>query len=246
MRLAFDIHNEIGRLWDERIFRNELANRCRQAGFENAEIEVPVIVTHQGFIKRYFVDLVINDSVIYELKAVSKLSPEHDKQALHYLFLFGLQHGKLINFRPPSVEKRFVSTTLLPQDRYNIVVEDKHWLELNADSIWLKTLLIELLRDWGAYLETTLFYEAIYHFRGGEARVIHDIEIVLNGAKLGNQKVHLLNPGTAFKITALTKGIEGYQQNLNRFMRLTNLNALQWINFNHHVVSFKTILNHKK
>lgn len=32
MRFAFDIHNEIGRLWDEKIYRNELANRCRKAG----------------------------------------------------------------------------------------------------------------------------------------------------------------------------------------------------------------------
>jgi len=60
------------------------------------------------------------------------------------------------------IEKRFVSTTLLPKDRYNIVFEDKHWLELDDDGAWLKSLLINLLHDWGAYLETTLFYDAIY------------------------------------------------------------------------------------
>lgn len=204
------------------------------------------MVLHQNFVKKYFVDLLINNSIIYELKAVAKLSPEHDKQALHYLFLLGLQHGKLINFRPASIEKRFVSTTLLPKDRHDIIFNDEQWLELDDASAWLKSLLIELLRDWGAYLETTLFYEAIYHFRGGEDRVIKDIEIVLNETKLGNQKVHLVNSSTAFKITAITKGLEGYQQHLNRFIRLTNLNALQWINFSHHIISFKTILNSKK
>lgn len=196
--------------------------------------------------KKYSVDLLINNSVLYELKAINKLNPEHDKQALHYLFLLGLQHGKLINFRPFSVEKRFVSTTLLSEDRYNVIIDDKHWHELDDDSVWLKSLLINLLYDWGAYLEITLFYEAINHFRGGEARVIFDIEIILNGAKLGHQKIHLLNPNTAFKITAITKDSQGYQQHLKRFIRLTNLHALQWVNFNHNNISFKTILNSRK
>ncbi|MCI0698974.1 hypothetical protein L0337_44105 [candidate division KSB1 bacterium] len=97
------------------------------------------------------------DYQIYELKTVSKLSPEHDKQALQYLFLLGLQHGKVINFRPASVEKRFVSTTLLPEDRYDLVFNDKQWLALDEDSTWLKALIVELVMDWGAYLETSLF-----------------------------------------------------------------------------------------
>ena len=33
--LAYAIHNEIGRLWDEKIYQNELANRCRAAGLGN-------------------------------------------------------------------------------------------------------------------------------------------------------------------------------------------------------------------
>jgi len=243
---AFDIYNEIGRLWDEKIYQNALANRCREAGFANVETEVPIIVSYQNFVKEYYIDILVQDSIIYEMKTVSALNPEHEKQTLHYLFLLGLQHGKLINFRPASVEKRFVSTTLLTEDRYDIVFNDEQWLELDADSIWLKALIVELLRDWGAFLETTLFYETIYHFRGGEDQVIKNIDVVLNETKLGNQKIHLLNPNTAFKLTAITKGIESYQQHLSRFIRLTNLNAIQWINFSHHVISFKTILNQKR
>jgi GxxExxY protein len=244
--LAFDIHNEIGRLWHEKIYRNLLADRCRKAGFANVETEVPIVVSYQDFVKEYYVDLLLDDSILYELKTVSALNPEHDKQALHYLFLLGLQHGKLINFRPASVEKRFVSTTLLPEDRHDIVFDDEQWLELDDDSRWLKSLIVELLMDWGAYLETGLFYEAIYHFHDGEDRVVKDIEVVLNETKLGNQKVHLINPKTAFKITAMTKGIKSYKKHLSRFISLTDLSAIQWINFNHHVISFETIPNQKR
>jgi GxxExxY protein len=243
---AFDIHNEIGRLWREQIYQNALADRCRKAGFANVEIEVPIIVTYKDFVKEYSVDLLVEDSLLYELKTVSKLNSEHVKQTLNYLFLLGLQNGKLINFRPASVEKRFVSTTLLPKDRYDMTFDDKQWHELDEDSIWLKALMVELLMDWGAFLETPLFYEAIYHFRGGEDQVVKDIEPVLNGTKLGSQSVPLLNPNTAFKITAITQGIKGYRQHLHRFIHLTNLNAIQWINFNHHIISFETIPKQKR
>jgi GxxExxY protein len=244
--LALGIHNEIGRLWHEKIYRNLLADRCSKAGFANVETEVPIIVSYKDFVKEYYADLLVDDSILYELKTVSALNPEHEKQALHYLFLLGLQHGKLINFRPASVEKRFVSTTLLSEDRHDIVFDNEQWLELDDDSRWLKSLIVELLMDWGAYLETSLFYEAIYHFRGGEDQVVKDIEMVLNEAKLGNQKVHLINSKTAFKITAITKGIKSYKKHLSRFASLTDLNAIQWINFNHHVISFETLTNEKK
>lgn len=241
--LAFDVHNEIGRLWHEKIYQNALADRCCKAGFTNVETEVLIIVSYLDFTKEYYVDLLVQDSIMYELKTVSTLNPDHDRQALNYLFLLGLQYGKLINFRPASLEKRFVSTTLFPEDRHDIVFNDEQWLELDEDSIGLKALIVELMMDWGAYLETSLFYEAIYHFRGGEDQVVKDIDVVLNETKLGNQKVHLLNPNTAFKLTAITKGIESYRQHLRRFICHTNLNAIQWINCNHHVISFETILN---
>jgi GxxExxY protein len=244
--LAFAIHNEFGRLWNEKIYQNELANRCREAGFKNVETEVPIVVSHKDFYKEFSVDLLVEDSIVYELKTVNKRNPEHDKQTLNYLFLLGLPHGKLLNFRPVSVEKRFVSTTVLPKDRYDLVFDDKHWLELDEDSARLKSLIIELLLDWGAFLETNLFYEAICHFRGGEEQVIKEIDVTNKGANLGTQKCLLLNQSIAFQLTAITKGIENFEKNLNRFINLTKLSAIQWINFNHREICFKTISNPKR
>lgn len=241
--LAFAIQNEFGRLWREEIYRNELAKRCREVGFANVETEVPVFVSHQGFCKEYFVDLLVQDAIVYELKTVVKLNPEHDKQALNYLFLLGLQHGKLINFRPALVEKRFISTTLFPKDRYEIVFDDKHWVEMDEDSARLKKLVVELLLDWGAFLEANLFQEAIYHFHGGEDQVVREIEVIQKGMRIGKQKIPLLNSRVAHQVTALTKGVESFEEHLNKFVRLTRLNAIQWINLKRHVITFKTIAN---
>src|ERR1041385_8295473 len=97
MKQVFAIHNELGRLHDEKIYHNELAYRCRQTGFDTVATEVPISVSYQSFSKLYEVDLLLNGGALYELKTVTALSGEHRKQALNYLLLLGIHHGKLLN-----------------------------------------------------------------------------------------------------------------------------------------------------
>lgn len=53
--LAFDIHNEFGRLMDEVVYKTELATRCLAAGMKVVR-EARARVTHGGFLKDYFID----------------------------------------------------------------------------------------------------------------------------------------------------------------------------------------------
>lgn len=68
------------------------------------------------------------------------------------------------------------------------------------------------------------------------------IGIKNNSRVLGYQKVHLLNPQTAFKISAAKKHLSLYEQHLRVFLHHTKLAAIQWINFNNHNITFQTIL----
>lgn len=242
MGLVFSIHHKLGRFWNEKIYQNALAYRCHEAGFEKVTTEVPIQVSHQDFKKFFYVDLILNDTVIYELKALSALTSEHQQQTLNYLMLLGLPHGKLINMRPASVESRFVSTRLTLENRYDYTIEDQAWQELDKDSQWLKQIMTSLLNEWGAYLDTALFYDAINHFRGGEENVVKKIKVMDGSHRLGTQKVHLLNPEIAFKISSLTKDEQYYEDHLRRFIHFTSLKAFQWINFNHDRIVFKTII----
>lgn len=242
MGLAFSIHNEMGRFWDEKIYRNELADRCQKAGFDQVATEVPIHVSYLDFSKLYSVDLLIDNAVIYELKAAKTLTEEHQNQALNYLFLMGMQRGKLINMRPPSVESRFVSTRITPEKRYQFKIEDQEWRELDGDSLWLRKLLTGLLNEWGAFLDINLFYEAIYHFRGREENVVKEIKVMNGSHFLGMQKVHLLNSETAFNISSITKAEASFEEHLRRFLHYASLKAMQWINFCHDRILFKTIL----
>jgi hypothetical protein len=60
----------------------------------------------------YRLDLLVEDAVVVELKAVDKLTPLHEAQLLSYLKLSGLEVGLLINFHVPRLKdgiKRMVN-----------------------------------------------------------------------------------------------------------------------------------------
>lgn len=241
MAIVFSIHNDMGRFWSEKIYKKELAYRCQKSGVGDAAIEVPIEVSFESFVKFYYIDLLINN-VIYEMKTVETLTGEHEKQAINYLMLTGLNHAKLINMRPPSVQHRFVSTKITPSKRYDFTIDDEQWRDLDEESIWLKQMFKRFLDEWGVFLEVNLFYEAIVHFLGGEENVIKEIEVMDGTRFLERQKTHLLNSNIAFKITSTTKDEGHYETHFRRFLRYTSLKAMHWINFNHDNVVFKTLL----
>jgi hypothetical protein len=70
MREVFNIHNEFGRLLDEELYKRELAVRSAAIGILPAEREVQIRVTHQGFTKEYFMDLLFCHGFMFEGKAV--------------------------------------------------------------------------------------------------------------------------------------------------------------------------------
>lgn len=86
-----------------------------------------------------------------------------------------------------------------------------------------------------------LFYEAIRCLRGGDEAVIQRMEMAKDGRSFGRQKAHLLNPVTAFKLSAVTKNAAAFESHLRKFLSLTSLECIQWINFNHHQIEFRTI-----
>ena len=96
MDCAYAAHNKFGRLFDERIYENDVAARLRALGLE-AHTQVPVRVEHGTFQKTYYLDLVVNH-MLYELKVVSILTSDHDAQALHYAILQDIRLVKLLNF----------------------------------------------------------------------------------------------------------------------------------------------------
>lgn len=238
--IAFDIHNEFGRYLDERLYQRELARRCLAAGLA-VEPELRMTASLDDFSKDYFADHLVNAGVIVETKAVAALTPAHTGQTLNYLFLCGLHHGTLLNFRPERVQHEFVSTSLKPADRrrFEVVADDWHPVCPQCDR--LRSHLLRMLAEWGTHLDPLLYRDALTHFLGGEAQVTREISVESEGGSLGGQTMHLLADDIAFSVTASTHHPESVGEHQRRFLHHTRLRALQWVNLNHSRIELRTL-----
>ncbi|MBC8095589.1 MAG: GxxExxY protein [Akkermansiaceae bacterium] len=240
MRIAFECQNELGRLCEESIYQNDLVARLKAAGLA-AATEVGVTVTHGDFAKTYLIDLIVANAGIYELKTAHALAGPHEAQLLNYLFLCGAHHGKLINFRPAQVESRFANTTLTQTERRQFAVDMKAWREHDQTDRFFRENLLGLLDDWGGWLDLELYTEALIHFYGGEDQVVHRLPLTRGQTGLGGQCFHLLNPETAFRVTALTQSASQYEHHLRAMLRLSPLRTLQWVNLGRHKIQLVSL-----
>lgn len=96
---AIEVHRQLGPGLLESAYEECLAVELKDGGF-SVERQTVLPVTYKGraLDAGYRIDLLVNDEVIVELKAVQKLEPIHDAQLLTYLKLAGKRHGLLFNF----------------------------------------------------------------------------------------------------------------------------------------------------
>jgi GxxExxY protein len=101
---AMKVHGKLGFSFVESVYENSLAHELRKAGFK-AEQQVPIKVYYDGIVVRDFkADLVVNDDVVLELKAVERANTIHEVQLVNYLNGIGKDVGLLLNFGARSLE----------------------------------------------------------------------------------------------------------------------------------------------
>lgn len=106
-QISYDIHVYHGHGHLEKVYENALANRLRNAGLK-VEQQHPIKVYDEDgtVIGDYYADLLIEGSLIVELKTAKTLAPEHEAQILGYLKSSRFEHGLLINFGSYKFEIR--------------------------------------------------------------------------------------------------------------------------------------------
>jgi len=106
---AFDVHNALGCGLLEKVYENALVCELESRGKTvETQKEYPVTYRHRN-VGIYYADLVVDDKVIVEVKAVESLSDAHRAQLINYLKISGLRVGLLLNFAKPRLEyKRFI------------------------------------------------------------------------------------------------------------------------------------------
>ncbi len=96
---AIEVHKALGPGLLENVYEECLYIELSDRGL-SVQTQVPLPVTFKGRILNvgYRLDLLVNDSVIVELKTVERVLPVHEAQLLTYLKLSGKRTGLLLNF----------------------------------------------------------------------------------------------------------------------------------------------------
>ena len=110
---AFKIHSKLGPGLLESAYHALMVYELTKRGLRvRKEVELPVVYEEVRIDLGYRLDLVVEECVIVELKAVEKLHPIHDAQLLTYLKLTGIRLGILINFNTRVIKDRIKRVVL--------------------------------------------------------------------------------------------------------------------------------------
>jgi GxxExxY protein len=102
--LAMKVHSALGSGFLESVYQNALAWEMRRSELR-CEAQKPITVRYDGQVVGTFAaDLLVNDSVIVEVKAIQSLAKPHEVQLVNYLVATGLNEGSLLNFGAERLE----------------------------------------------------------------------------------------------------------------------------------------------
>jgi|SRR5215204_2975309 len=115
LEACFEVTRELGAGFLESVYEKALLIALQEKGL-SAKAQFPLAVKFRGrVVGEFYADVLLEDKVIIELKAVRALTPEHHAQLINYLNATGIDIGLLVNFGNPKLEfRRFHRKTPAP------------------------------------------------------------------------------------------------------------------------------------
>ena len=108
IKAFYKVYNELGYGFLEKVYENSMIIELKKLNLDVKQ-QYPIDVYYKNkIVGEYFADIIVNNKVIIELKAVSKISPIHEVQLVNYLKATGIPVGLLLNFgnEKPQVTRR--------------------------------------------------------------------------------------------------------------------------------------------
>jgi GxxExxY protein len=104
LEACFEVSKELGAGFLESVYEKSLIVALTHKGL-SVTSQVPMKVTFRGVVVGdFYADLFVEEKVIIELKAVTRVSPEHKAQVINYLNATGIDVGLLVNFGNSRLE----------------------------------------------------------------------------------------------------------------------------------------------
>ena len=109
----FKVYNTLGYGFLEKVYERALLIELKKIGLK-VESQKPIKVQYdKQVIGDYYADIIVNDIVILELKAVEILCEQHELQLINYLKATDVEIGLLLNFgKKPEVKRKIFSNNL--------------------------------------------------------------------------------------------------------------------------------------
>ncbi|MBI5184809.1 MAG: GxxExxY protein [Nitrospinae bacterium] len=106
LEACFEVSNEIGSGFLESVYEKALLLALKDKDLK-AQAQFPISVKFRGaVVGEFYADILVENMVIIEIKAIKKLAPEHQAQLINYLKATGIEVGLLVNFGNPKLEYR--------------------------------------------------------------------------------------------------------------------------------------------
>ncbi|MBI1856177.1 MAG: GxxExxY protein [Chloroflexi bacterium] len=103
---AYDVSNTLGIGFVEKVYENAHSHEMKKNGLHVAR-QYPIKVIYDGVVVgEFFADMLVENLILVELKAVTELNDDHMAQALNYLRATGLPACLLINFGKSRLQIR--------------------------------------------------------------------------------------------------------------------------------------------
>jgi len=108
LKASISVHQEMGPGLLESIYQQCMVKELINRGASVAQnVPAPLYYKGEPLNKDYVIDLLVDNEIIIELKAVDELLPIHEAQLLSYLKLANKKLGYLINFNVPLIKQGF-------------------------------------------------------------------------------------------------------------------------------------------
>lgn len=121
----YHVYNSMGVGFLEKVYENAMLIELRQRGIR-AVSQFPISVTYNNeVVGEYYADLLVEEKVIVEIKAVRAFLDQHEAQLLNYLKATQYEVGLLLNFGPKPTYKRRAYDNVRKKDRPRMHLDER-------------------------------------------------------------------------------------------------------------------------
>jgi GxxExxY protein len=118
IKTFYEVYNELGYGFLEKVYQNSLYLELKNKGY-NVEAQKRIIVYYKGIeVGEYFADLIVENTVILELKAADCIVKDFENQILNYLRATDCEVGLLLNFgKKPEFKRKIYENNRKPENK---------------------------------------------------------------------------------------------------------------------------------